>query len=214
MIRNCEIRDYYRGIWIIAGPVDLLIERNVIHDNMGEHNIYLGQNRDDGGDASNVIVQNNILYNASWDNFHFNGKCDGCMLSGNVMYSANMGEGGGSGNISLQQGWNHGTVQNNIIFNSSAYGLVIGDYHDGQPTIVAYDQNYNVIRNNTFVHTGRDASGQDLSGNGFTVAVAINEDFAPHDLGHNTWDNNIFVEMAVGGKANAIMRYQMNPAGR
>ena len=156
-----------------------------------------------------MVVQNNILYNAAWDNFHFNGKCDSCTLSGNIMYSANMGAGGGAGNATFQEGWNHGLIQNNIIFNSSAYGLIFDDYHDGQPDIVAYDQSYNVIRNNTFVHTGRDASGQDLSSNGFTVAAVINEDSSTHDMGHNTWDNNIFVEMAAGGSGNAIMRYQM-----
>ena len=42
IIRNCEIRDYYRGIWGIAALQGLLIERNVIHDNPGEHNILLG----------------------------------------------------------------------------------------------------------------------------------------------------------------------------
>ena len=99
VIRNCEIRDYYRGIWIIAGSQNLLIENNVIHDNYGgssgEHNIYLGQNSGSGGHAVNVVVRNNILYNANWDNFHFNGVCDNCSLSGNIMHSANMAQNGG-----------------------------------------------------------------------------------------------------------------------
>jgi hypothetical protein len=221
VIRNCEIRDYYRGIWIIAGSQNLLIENNVIHDNYGgssgEHNIYLGQNSGSGGHAVNVVVRNNILYNANWDNFHFNGVCDNCSLSGNIMHSANMAQNGGSANIALQQGWDQGLIENNIIFNSSAYGVLINDYDDSQPIIKPYNQNYNTIRNNTFVHTGRDASGQDLSGNYFTTVAIINnsgQTSPPLDLGHNTYDNNIFVEAAVGGgAANAIVRYQRNQAG-
>jgi hypothetical protein len=216
IIRNCEIRDYYRGIWIIAGSNNLLIERNVVHDDQptSEHNIYLGQNSDDGGHAVNVIGRNNILYNASWDNFHFNGVCDGCTLAGNIMYSANTNGGGGAANIAFQEGWNHGWIENNIIFNSSAYGLSFNDYDDPQPMIKPYNQNYNTIRNNTFVHTGRDASGQDLSMNGFSVVSVINNSTtAGLDLGHNTWDNNIFVEMATGGGPyNAIVHYQQNQA--
>jgi hypothetical protein len=217
VIRNCEIRDYYRGIWAIAAIQDALIEKNVIHDNPGEHNIYLGQNQDSGGHASKVVVRNNILYNAAWDNFHFNGVCDNCTLSGNIMYSANMAPNGGAANAAFQEGWNHGLIENNVIFNSSAYGLLIHDYDDGQASIKPYNQNYNTIRNNTFIHTGRDASGQDLSTNSFTVVAIIKESrqsSPPVDLGHNTYDNNIFVEAAKGGgPTNAIVRYQRNQAG-
>jgi chitodextrinase len=219
IIRNTEVRDYYRGIWIIAGLKNLLIENDAVHDDNpnSEHNIYLGQNGGSGGDAVNVIVRNNLLYNASWDNFHFNGLCDGCTLAGNIMYSANLTQGGGSANIALQQGWNHGFIQNNVVFNSSAWGLTFNDYDDPQPAIKPYNQNYNIISNNTFIHTGRDASGQDLSASGFAPIAIINNSVQTSpalDLGHNTYDNNIIVEMAAGGGSyDALVHYQKNQAG-
>src|ERR1019366_2330008 len=74
-VRNCEISHFYRGIWGIGYLVDMLIENNVIHDNPGEHNVYLGQNLQSVGHATNVVVRNNIMYKASWDNYHFNGIC-------------------------------------------------------------------------------------------------------------------------------------------
>ena len=213
IIRNCEVQDYYRGIWAIAGHNGTLVERNVIHDNYGggsgEHNIYLGSNSY-GGMSTGVVVQNNILYNAAWDNFHFNGPCNSCMLSGNIMYSANLAAGGGSGNVALQEGWNHSTVQNNIIFNASASAVQVYDYDDSQaPVILPYDQNYNVFRNNTFIHTGQDWSGQALEG--YTPISIINGSAQTSpllDLGHNTYDNNVFVEMAATVAYNAaVVRY-------
>jgi len=213
VIRNCEVRDYYRGIWAIAGHNGTLVERNVVHDNYGggsgEHNIYLGSNSY-GGVSTGVVVQNNILYNAAWDNFHFNGLCNSCMLSGNIMFSANLSAGGGAGNVALQEGWNHSTVQNNIIFNASASAVQVFDYDDDQaPVILPYDQNYNVFRNNTFVHTGQDWSGQTLEGYEPISIINGSAQTSPLlDLGHNTYDNNVFVEMApkLGFNA-AVVRY-------
>jgi hypothetical protein len=226
IIRNCEVRDYYRGIWIIAGHNGTLIERNSIHDDYGvgggEHNIYLGSNNGTGN-STNLTVQNNLLYNAAWDNFHYNGVCTSCVLSGNIMFSANLTAGGGSGNVALQEGWNHSTIQNNIIFNSSASAVQIYDYDDGQaPLILPYNQNYNVFRNNTIVHTGQDWIGQNITG--YTPFSIVNGSQCPNltpatncasasylDLGHNTYDNNIFVEMASSVQSNAaVMRYGYN----
>ena len=213
-IRNCELRDGMRGIWLIATMTNVLIERNVIHDQWaadgsGEHNIYMGVNTADASPtaASNVVIQNNVLYNAARDNIHFNGTCTSCTVQGNVMYSANMVSGGGSANLTFQDGWNHGLVQNNIIFNSSAYGFLIDNYTDSTGCCVPHPENYNVIRNNTIIHSGYDATGQNLSGDAFTAVAVMNESASTEDMGHNTWDNNILWDM--GTSVDAIVRYQM-----
>jgi hypothetical protein len=127
------------------------------------------------------------------------------------MYSANLNAGGGSANIALQEGWNHSTIQNNIVFNSSAWALSFTNYHDSSGCCVAGNQNYNTIINNTFIHTGRDASGQDLSNDGFAVMLAVTQDALSvgYDLGHNTYANNVLFESAIGGTANAVMNYNM-----
>ena len=213
-IRNCEIKDYYDGIWAIAGSSGTLIERNVIHDNLGEHNIYVGWNSDDTQHSANMIVRNNILYNANRDNFHDNGICDGCDLSGNIMYSANMAGGGGAANISMQNGWNHGTISNNIVFTASGTVLEISAGDDAQPNITARDGNYNQIANNTFIHTGRSASGEDLSNSGFSVFLIEGSGAKVDlDLGHNTYINNILIEGAASQRGSAMLRYFRHSAG-
>jgi Putative Ig domain len=216
-IRSCEIRDYFDGIWAIAGSSGLLIEKNVIHDDDSEHNIYVGQNSASSGHITGLIVQDNILYNAFRDNFHNNGICDGCTLTRNIMYSSNLSPGGGASNISLQQGWNHGTVSNNIVFVASAYAMIINDYDDGQPGIKPFDQNHNLIVNNTFIHTGRDSSGQNLSNSGFCALAVINNSSQTSpllDLGNNTYSNNILIEGATGGSiGNCVVRYGKNQSG-
>jgi hypothetical protein len=176
VVRNCEIRDYYDGIVAVSAQQGTLIERNVIHDNWGEHNIYEGNNSDDAH-TSTITVKNNILYNAGRDNFHFNGVCTGCLLDANIIYSANVTVGGGTANVALQNGWMHSTVQNNIIFNASAWDLVLNPYGgNGNTNIVGNNSNYNLMVNNTFVYTGRDNTGQDEGGSGFAVVSAMNID--------------------------------------
>jgi hypothetical protein len=179
-IRNTEVRDYYDALVAVASQQNTLIERNVFHDDLGEHNIYEGNNSACASpQTSTITVRYNILYNAVRDNFHFNGICTGCLLDSNIIYSANMSPGGGSANISLQNGWNHSTVQNNVVFNASGYPFLFNPYGgNGNSTIHGADSNYNLIVNNTFVHTGRDSSGQDESGNGFGPVAAINSNIA------------------------------------
>lgn len=207
-VRNVEVRDYYRGLWGESGTY-VTIENSSFHDNVGEHNVYVGANTSTVGTPGNLIVRGNLMYNASWDNFHDNGLCVGCTLDGNILYSANTNAGGGSANISLQQGWQSGTISNNVVFNSSADAMIFNTYDDGQTSIVTHNQNYNTIVNNTFIHTGRDSSGQDIGSSGFCPIVIKNESAvacgqpsaanggttgAACDLGHNTYANNIFIE--------------------
>jgi hypothetical protein len=156
------------------------------------------------------VVKDNILYGAIRDNFHNNGLCNGCVLEGNIMYDANKAGGGGSAAISLQMGWNHSTVRNNVILTSSAYALVLNNYYDAQPAIVPNDQNHNTFANNTFIRTATNSLPEDLSSAG-TPTIGIINDFnaaAPKkDLGHNTWVNNIFVECSANGQT-AVVSYR------
>jgi hypothetical protein len=219
IIRNCEVSGYDRNIWLT--PQDgFIIENSSVHDDNGEHAIYLAQNSDSGGPSTNVTIRGNLLYNSSRDNFHFNGVCVGCALTGNIMYGANLA-GGGAGAISLQQGWNHSDISNNVVLYTSASALVIDDYYDSNPSIPSYDQNYNTFINNTFIHTGVDKNNN-LSTNGFcTVLVITNTTVTPLDLGHNTYSNNIFVETATGGYqpgstppiVGCVVRYNRNNVG-
>lgn len=209
-IRNCDIYNYYRNIWGIARLVNITVEDNVIHDDSGEHAVYFGQNDDSGGEATNVIVRNNLLYNSEWNNFHFNGICNGCRVEGNIMYSPNMA-GGGAPAIQLQQGFKNGFVRNNIVMYSSGYAMLINNYDDGNSTIHPYDQTNNVIANNTFIHTGRDSAGGDLSTSCFTAIGVINNSSLSRNLGNNKYINNIFVEAAVGNSScGAVVRYTRN----
>lgn len=201
---NLEVRDYYDGMFLQGSQANTIIEYCYIHDDDGEHNIYEGNNTSAASPQNSTLtVRYNILADANRDNFHMNGICTGCLLDSNIMYSANMSPAGGSANIALQEGWNHSTVSDNIIFNASAYNLDFQAYYDpSTPTIVPVDMNYNLFANNTFAYTGWDASGQNLSGEGLGIAIITNSDDrgTAHDVGHNTWVNNAF--MLISGPSN------------
>src|SRR6185436_3438807 len=53
-----------------------------------------------------------------------------------------------------------------------------------------YDENYNVIENNTFFSTNKDRDGNGISAG--AVAFGIQDVNFPRDIGHNTFRNNIF----------------------
>jgi hypothetical protein len=110
------------------------------------------------------------------------------------------GSGGGSASIAIQSGWTNGFITNNILFNASAFGILLNDYRDGQAGIgVPHDISRNTIANNTVLFTARDVTGNNNS-TGCLAAVAIinGSGVESVDLGHNAYTNNIVVQGAPG----------------
>jgi hypothetical protein len=234
-IRNSEFVGWYDQLFIQGGSTNLLIERNHFHNLYiwGEHNLYLGANPNI---SPGLIIRNNIIAQSGQGGghqIHLNGRFSAPYIGGNIMY--------GSENevLGIQEGVSHGMFENNLIWTDLHGAFFMYDYGDqSDPSNIAYDQNYNTFRNNTFYYDGGDWYNQDnacnlqlgrisdLSGstcvknggtcsatlacsggtggscsysNGYNGALNIT-----HDLGHNTFDNNIFVtNCPAGANANA-----------
>ena len=199
VLRNSMVRYWARDVWNTQASYGMTIENNILTESRGEHNIYLAWNTD--GDPSgivNPIVRYNILSNASWDNFHGNGKITGLLLEGNIIYSSATGAGPGPPAIQFQGGVNHSTVSNNVVMFGASVALSINNYFDGNTTILSYDQNYNSVINNTFIRSGRSSNGNDMSTDSNCAVQVNNSDpTTTPDLGHNTYQNNIILEAAV-----------------
>ena len=226
--RNVETIGWYDGLFIQGGFTNLLIQHSYFHDLYinGEHNLYLGANPNI---TTGLVIENNIIAKAGLGgghNIHLNGRFTGAYIGGNIMYGAE------NQTLGLQEGVNHATIENNIIFTDIHGPIFFYDYGDSSdPCNIAYDQNYNVIRNNTFYYDGADYYNQasscnqtimrfsDVSGstcvkNGGTCSGLTctggtggscnysNPTNASHDLGHNTIDNNILVTGCTGAWAS------------
>jgi putative Ig domain-containing protein len=205
ILRNCLVRWWFREVWPSGGQNGTLIERNIVTDARGEHNIYIEANTmDDPSGVVNPVVQNNIFSTATWDNIHLNGPVTGALISGNIVFSSNTSPGPGPPAIAFQDGTNHSTVQNNIVIFNSSQAFEINDYYEPNLVGIPHDQNYNKIVNNTFIFSGRSTGGVDETAASYSVIRIANDDsttpsFHP-DLGHNTYQNNIVLNAA--GAAN------------
>lgn len=200
VLRNSTLKYWSREVWNTCSSDGQIIENNYMTEARGEHNIYLAWA--EGCNATgiiNTVVRYNILANASWNNFHANGKLTGLLLEGNIMYSSATGSGPGPPAIQFQGGVSHSTVRNNVVMYGGSVAMSINDYYDGNPTILSHDQNYNTIVNNTFIRSGRSSNGNDMSTDS-NCAMQINnaDTTANPDLGHNTFQNNIILEAATG----------------
>jgi len=198
IFRNLDISNYQRGIMVNQGLTNFLTENCYIHDNYtnsgGEgHDIYYGADPILNKEMV-ATIRNNIFGASNWTNMHASGRCNGCLVDGNIMYSANTSPltGPGSGNMGLQQSWHNSTFQNNLIFISNAFAFSLNTYTDGapNPTNIAQGINNNVFRNNTFYSDGRSIAGQTTSAP-TVLQVSNTSQIVPMDNGHNTYANNI-----------------------
>jgi hypothetical protein len=241
-LRNIEVIGWYDGLFLMNGITNILIEHSYFHDLYiyGEHNMYLGGNPNNN---PNTVIRNNIIAKAGvggGHNIHLNGQFSNAYIGGNILYGA-LNEA-----LGLQQAVNNSLFENNIVFTTTQAAVFFYDYGDqSDPDIIARDQNYNVFRNNTFYYDGGDyytasatctqqiAWFADLSGstcvkNGGTCSGLTcsggtggscnysNTTNASHDLGHNTFDNNLLVVGCTGPWATqAAFRFDtdINGAG-
>lgn len=188
---------------------NLIVEENVSHDpGAYNHAIYLGANT---AASDGVIIRRNVAYNqltgqtgGSGQNLpalQFNGRCNWdntgipCQITQNLIYSAN------SGAITVAEGFAHSFITSNQIINGGRITLLLyagscnevnynsdggGFGPDGTTgSICPYDENYNVIANNTVYANYQDPLGYQIctgaggsSISGFCQAVVISNDIA------------------------------------
>jgi chitodextrinase len=201
--RHLDASHCLSGFAAFNGLVNITIEDSVFHDNnglgSGAHGLYIGSR---GAVSSNVTVRRVLCYNNDVNGMQFNGRVTNLIVEQNMFHS-NLSSG-----LTFENGVSHSFVRSNLFFNnaSAGFNMAIYDY-DGQSNCVPitgancncnnanepycpYDENYNLIENNSFYSGGIDRAGA-FSGYG---PVTINQqDYSfPRDVGHNTFRNNIF----------------------
>ena len=209
-ILNSEVSFFYTNIFGCFGGSDLRIAGNVLHDGRSEHNVYTCNNAGSTGHQVGTVIEDNVMYSARRNNIHSNANhCDGCIIRRNILWSSNEAS-GGAANIAIQSGFMNGEITNNVLFNYSGYGLLFNTYSDTQPGIgVPSDMTGNLIAYNTFVDTGRNRLGHNLSGSCMASISIQNTSTVPGvDLGHNFYLNNISVHaMTTAPNCGAIVAY-------
>jgi hypothetical protein len=138
-------------------------------------------------------MRQNIVYHSptGGHNVHINGRFPNALIERNQMY-------GGVGScLGLQMGLSRSTIQDNTCHTVvSAAIWLLNYYQNTNPDIRCYDQNYNVFRNNTIVEDGRNwisADANDVSQPAYRVSDECAQGAGTHDMGHNTFEGNIFV---------------------
>jgi hypothetical protein len=195
VIRNTEVLGFYDGLFIQNGLNHLTIQNSYIHNDtthLGqEHNVYLGCS---ALTCPNLVFQGNIIADspAGGHNLHINGRFPNALVENNTFYGA-------IGNcLALQMGVSNSLFQNNTCHTAVSAAIWLIDYHQtSNPSIGCYNQNYNTFRNNTFIADGQSwnsaINGNDGSQPVYRVTDQCAQNPGTHDLGHNAFENNIFV---------------------
>jgi hypothetical protein len=186
VIRNVEIYNRYTDAMIFNGMYNYLVEQSVFRDSQGEHTFYAGT---ENIPALNFTMRHNLMYRAAANGFHWNGRVTNLVLDSNIVHSV---EGAG---FALQNGVSHSFITNNAVFQAETQALQFYNYWNSDcpgGEICPYDQNYNIIENNSFWVPTYDWHGVAAGG-----ATAVGVLHGPYpttptdDLGHNTYRNNI-----------------------
>jgi hypothetical protein len=193
------------------GLRNFTIEDSILHDNAaGQHEIYIGSR---GLASSNVFIHRNIIYNSSWNGMHVNGRVTNLQIDQNLVYSV------GISGISLNQGISNSFIRSNVIVNPATDGIEISNYESGTCSdpltpICPFDQNNNLIENNTIYETGSNSSPAYAMGTSrSTPAIKVQNTSTGTvgDLGHNTFRNNIFVGGMKTSTDLAVVAYTVTP---
>ncbi len=173
------------------------ILHNYIHDAKAGgdfgHSIYLGSNI---ANSEGTIIRGNILARADDVCMHVNGPMTNIAIDSNMVY-------GCAKSFTIQSGVSKSVFQNNTAF-TVGQGFTLNDYTTAYQTNQwqCSDQNYNLIRNNTFVLDSQNLGYPTNSDGGHPVFM-IADDLTNGgclaatgrmpDLGHNTYEGNVLV---------------------
>ena len=182
-IRNVEVTHYYTAIFLMNGLRNVAIEYSSLHDTTATHSVYLGARERPN---INLTVRGNLIYSAAEHGFQHNGRVTNLIVENNIIHSNT------DGCITLLEGVSHSSIQNNVCFNNGRAALIFWSYQSSDNTIRQYDQNYNTIRHNTFYINSRDLSADGVSSHPAILVDVQNPDSVPRDLGHNTYEANVF----------------------
>jgi hypothetical protein len=140
VLRNIEARRHIRGIIGMQDLHDVLIESCLLHDNDGEHGIYLGS-RDLPN--SNLVIRDCVIHHNAGNGIQHNGRVSGLRIENNLIHT------NGLAGVSLMQGVCDSLVANNLIFNNNKQGVLITWYDSSDADIRSYDQCRNAVAGNT-----------------------------------------------------------------
>jgi parallel beta-helix repeat protein len=195
-VRNVEVQRF-NYLSSIDGMHDVLFERFISH-HQTEHGLYLGARENP---SNNVTVRKSLFYKngveSGYGAVQYNGPVTNLVMDSNIIHS------NGQWGISLKQGVSNSVFQNNLIFNNQGHGIIFdiypADCAGGQGSLCPTNLVGNRIVNNTIWIGKYDLKGETPVGNIPTNAAAIlvarnvGTVGDGHDLGRNTFQNNILV---------------------
>lgn len=179
------------GSRLMAGNItneDFVWENCVVSLAYNSHNMYWGGTTG----CARLTVRDSITHSnnspSEYSNFYINGRCDILVLENSIFHS-----GAGDG-ISIKNGTQNGTIQNNLIFNNNKYPVKIeyyGFYTSSRPT------KDNLFINNT-IWVGRYNNGHGSSSPNQRSCVSITNWRDPgygddEPLSGNDFINNIMI---------------------
>jgi len=196
LLSHLDVGGFSDNIFPQYNQMGTQITHNYIHDAYegGDygHDIYLGSNVTT---STGTVIQGNIIANASDACVHVNGPMTNILIDSNMIYGCQQP-------ITLQSGVSHSTVQNNTVHTSGTFSLQLYTYANSYSTQTwqCHDENYNLIRNNTFFTDGQSFDTSRVTpGANYAAVWAVDDGtcqtqagYTP-DLGHNTYANNILV---------------------
>ncbi|MCE5325531.1 MAG: right-handed parallel beta-helix repeat-containing protein [Planctomycetaceae bacterium] len=151
VLRNIESRGHKWGVHGMQDLHDILMESCVLHDNPGEHGVYLGCR-----DLANtrVTLRNSLSYRNGRNGFQHNGRVTELLLENNSFHTNTLA------GISFINGVSGAVVRDNLIYNNNKQGIVMYTYNDANPGIIPYSQNGNLFERNTVWVGQRGWNGQ------------------------------------------------------
>ncbi|MEK6909016.1 MAG: right-handed parallel beta-helix repeat-containing protein, partial [Nanoarchaeota archaeon] len=121
-IRNVESLRHRWGVWGGTPKDRVTIESSVIHDNAGEHGIYIPNS--DQNPHTNFVINGNLIYRNRRHGIQFNGKMENFIVENNIIHSNALG------GITLTNGVQYSKFRNNLIFNNNKQGIILFSYCD------------------------------------------------------------------------------------
>ena len=137
VIRNCEVYGAPTGIFASRSD-NIVVEKNISHDNTGEHGIYVNGSR-------NYVIRGNTTYGNNWNGIHTNVMDGVNQINSGGVIEGNVVRGNKLAGMDLT-GMSDGVVRNNLVYGNGRHAVVLQNSNQNA-TVASHDVTF---VNNTF----------------------------------------------------------------
>ena len=137
VIRNCEVYGAPTGIFASRSD-NIVVEKNVSHDNTREHGIYVNGSR-------NYVIRGNTTHGNNWNGIHTNVMDGVNQVNTGGLIEGNVVRGNKLAGMDLT-GMSDGVVRNNLVHGNGRHAVVLQNTNQNA-TVASHDMTF---VNNTF----------------------------------------------------------------